>query len=111
MPAFVPVVANRAQVDFSPVVNGQLIISVDTGEIFFDYNNRRIPISSGSGGVVSEGTTAAAVASATDYSVINASLGRSTSLSGGGSGQGLANAPEVTIPEYDGESITNYSIL
>ena len=40
MPAFVPVVAYRAQVDFSPVVNGQLIIAVDTGEIFFDYNRQ-----------------------------------------------------------------------
>ena len=105
MPAFVPVVAYRAQVDFSPVVNGQLIIAIDTGEIFFDYNSRRIPISSGGGGVVSE------EAIATSYSVVNGSLLRSPSLSGGGSGQGLANAPEVTIPEYDGESITNYSIL
>ena len=105
MPAFVPVVAYRAQVDFSPVVNGQLIIAVDTGEIFFDHNSRRIPISSGGGGVVSEEATA------TDYSIVNGTLLRSTSLSGGGSGQGLVNAPDVTIPEDDTESVTNYPIV
>ena len=105
MPAFVPVAAYRAQVDFSPVVNGQLIIAIDTGEIFFDYNSRRIPISSGGGGVVSE------EANATKYSVVNGSLLRSPSLSGGGSGQDLVNAPDVMIPEDDAESITNYPIV
>lgn len=105
MPAFVPIAAYRAQIDSSPVVNGQLIIAVDTGEIFLDYNSRRIPISSGGGGVVSEESLA------TDYSVVNAALQRSPSLSGGGTGQGLVNAPEVEIPEENVESITNYPIV
>lgn len=105
MPAFLPVTAYRAQIDLSPVVNGQLIIAIDTGEIFLDFNSRRIPLLQGNGGSVSE------VSFDTQYATVNAALQRSSSLCGGGTGQGLKNAPIVTIPESETDSITDYPIV
>lgn len=106
MPAFMPKTAFRAQIDSSPVRNGQLIIAVDTGEVFFDFNDRRIALLQGEGGgQVSSG------AEATDYAVVNAALLRSPSLSGGGIGHGLINAPEVTIPDSNTDSVINYPIV
>ena len=106
MPAFMPTTAFRAQIDSSPVRNGQLIIAVDTGEVFFDFNGLRIALLGGEGGgQVSAGPEA------TDYAVVNAALLRSPSLSGGGAGHGLINAPEVTIPESDTDSATGYPIV
>jgi len=92
MPGFTPCVAYRAQIDGGNIRNGQLIIAVDTGEIFFDYNGRRIALLQGEGGVVSEesGITA--------FSTVNSALLRSPSVSGGGYGSGLLNAPPVNLP-------------
>ena len=106
MPAFMPKTAFRAQIDSSPVRNGQLIIAVDTGEVFFDFNDRRIALLQGEGG-----GQVSAEAETTDYAVVNAALLRSPSLSGGGAGYGLINAPEVKIPDSDTESVTAYPIV
>lgn len=107
MPVFMPKTAFRAQIDSSPVRNGQLIIAVDTGEVFFDFNGSRIALLGGEGG----GQVPAAGPEATDYAVVNAALLRSPSLSGGGAGYGLINAPEVTIPDSDTDSVTAYPIV
>lgn len=104
MPEFKPCVAHRAQIDGSSIRNGQLIIAVDTGEIFFDYNGRRIALLQGEGGVASEesGITA--------FSTVNAALRRSPSVFGGGYGSGLLNAPQVNLPDAD-DADTTYPIV
>lgn len=106
MPVFMPKTAFRAQIDSSPVRNGQLIIAVDTGEVFFDFNGSRIALLGGEGG-----SQVSAGSEATDYAVVNAALLRSPSLSGGGIGHGLINAPEVTIPDSNTDSVTDYPIV
>ena len=45
------------------------------------------------------------------FNTVNANLLRSPSLSGGGTGNGLAGMPEVTIPEADSDATTNYPIV
>ena len=105
MPAFLPKTAYRAQVDGSPIVNGQLIIAIDTGEIFLDFNSRRIPLLQGSGGTVSQQELD------TQFTIVNGDLQRSPSLSGGGAGSGLLNAPVVEIPDNNTEPVTGYPIV
>ncbi len=104
MPQFRPCVTQRARVDDGLVRNGQLIIAVDTGEMFFDYNGRRIALVPGGGAVVSEES------GITGFSTVNAAVIASPSVFGGGYGDGVANAPQVELAAA-AEADTTYPIL
>lgn len=106
MAVFLPRTATRLMIDSSPVLDGQLIIAVDTGEIFLDYNGRRIALLQGSSEAAGEDESIS-----TDYAVVNSTLLQSASISGGGSGEGLVNAPEVEMDSAEPESITDYNIV
>ena len=42
MPAFRPCIGTRAQVDATPVRDGQMLVAADTGEAFVDFGGVRV---------------------------------------------------------------------
>ena len=107
MPVFRPCIGTRAQVDARPVVNGQFLVATDTGEAFIDFNGVRIRISGSSGGSASDEDEDSLL---TAFSIVNAAISMSESVSGGGPGSGLLNVPTVLLEIPDDDLTTSYSI-
>jgi len=113
MPAFKPCIGTRAQVDATPVANGQFLVATDTGEAFIDFNGVRIRISgtSGGGATPPDGEEDEEDSLLTAWTVVNAALLMSGSVPGGGPGSGILNAPAVTLELPDEDLTTAYSIM
>lgn len=114
MSAFQPCIGTRAQIDARPVVDGQFLIACDTGEAFIDHNGVRIKIAGGgssSGGETSSGDEDEDSFFLTSFSVVNPAVAMSESVSGGGPGNGVLNAPEVLFDHFDDDLMTSYSIM
>lgn len=106
MPVFQPCAGTRAQIDASPLRNGQLAIATDTGEMFLDYNGTRIALSAtGSGG-----TVAVEESSVTGFAVASTLVLASTSVSGGGPAGGVDHAPGVSLDDPE-EGDTIFSVV
>ena len=103
MPAFRPCIGTRAQVDATPVRDGQMLVAADTGEVFIDFNGVRVRISgsSGNGGETPHGEDDEDDSLLTAWTVASASLLMSASVSGGGPGAGIGNAPSVLLAQDD----------
>jgi len=112
MPAFTPCIGTRAQVDARPVRDGQLLVAADTGEVFIDFNGVRIRLSgsAGGGGETPQGEDDDDDSLLTAWTVASAALLMSDSVSGGGPGAGILNAPAVLLPDIDNDLATAYSI-
>ena len=110
MPAFRPCIGTRAQIDARPVVNGQFLVATDTGEAFIDYNGIRISISGspGSGGSADDDEDDSLL---TAFSIVNAAVCMSESVSGGGPGSGLTNMPAILLETTEDDLTTSYSIM
>ena len=113
MPAFRPCIGTRAQVDATPVRDGQLLVAADTGDVFIDFNGVRIRISgsAGGGGETPPDDDDEEDSLLTGWTVVNASLLMSDSVPGGGPGAGILNAPAVLLPDIDNDLLTDYSII
>ena len=111
MPAFRPCIGTRAQVDSTPVRDGQMLVAADTGEVFIDYNGVRVRLSGSTGG---GGETPPDDddddSLLTAWTVASAALLMSDSVSGGGPGAGILNTPAVLLYDIDNDLATDYSI-
>ncbi len=109
--AFKPYAGTRAQIDAKAVADGQFLVATDTGEAFVDFNGTRIRISgsSGDGGETPGDDDDDSLA--TFYSIVNADVRMSASVSGGGPGDGVLNVPEVLLEMTDEDLTTLYSIV
>lgn len=85
MPEFRPCFAYKSEIAGSNIRNGQLIIVVDTGEIFADFNGRRIALLQGEGGGINGDIPEFA-----NFVIVNSRTRVSPSLSGGGINSGGA---------------------
>ena len=111
MPAFRPCIGTRAQVDATPVRDGQLLVAADTGEVFIDFNGVRVRLSGGGSGESPPSNDEDEEDSLlTAWTVASASLLMSDSVSGGGPGAGILDTPAVLLPETDNDLLTDYSI-
>ena len=110
MPAFTPCIGTRAQVDARPVRDGQLLVAIDTGEVFIDFNGVRIRVSgSTGGGGVTPPDDDDDDSLLTAWTVASAALLMSDSVQGGGPGAGILNTPSVLLPDIDDILLTAYS--
>ena len=112
MPAFRPCIGTRAQVDATPVRDGQMLVAIDTGEVFIDFNGVRVRVSGQSGGgETPHGDDDDDDSLLTGWAVVNAALLVSDSVQGGGPGAGVTGAPSVALENDNGELATLYSIV
>ena len=110
MPAFRPCIGTRAQVDATPVRDGQLLVAADTGEAFIDFNGVRVRLSGSSGGgETPQGEDDDDGSLLTAWTVASAALLMSDSVAGGGPGAGILNTPAVLLPDIDSDLLTAYS--
>lgn len=110
MPAFTPCIGTRAQVDARPVRDGQMLVAIDTGEVFIDFNGTRIRLSGSSwGGETPHGDDDDDDSLLTGWGIVNAALLVSDSVHGGGPGAGVLNTPSVLLPEIDDALLTAYA--
>lgn len=109
MATFRPCYGTKAQIDSTPIVNGQFLVTTDTGEAFVDINGVRVKISgSSSGGGGSE--EPAEEHFLTDWVVAFMAVAMSESVSGGGPGAGITNTPPVSFTDFSDDFTTSYSI-
>jgi len=81
MPAFRPCIAvTKAKINGTAIRDGQLIVVVETGELFFDYGGQRIALVQGSG----DGTETEEESDPLLCCVVNADTRLSSSIQGGG---------------------------
>ena len=111
MPAFTPCIGTRAQVDARPVRDGQMLVAIDTGEVFIDFNGVRVRVSGQSGGgETPHGDDDDDDSLLTGWAVVNAALLVSDSVQGGGPGAGVLNTPSVLLPPADDVILTAYAV-
>ena len=111
MPAFRPCIGTRAQVDATPVRDGQMLVAADTGEAFVDFGGVRVRLSGPSGdGGAAQPEDDDGDGLLTGWAVASAALLMSDSVPGGGPGDGVLNTPAVLLPDFDNELLTAYSI-
>jgi len=111
MPAFTPCIGTRAQVDARPVRDGQMLVAIDTGEVFIDFNGVRVKVSGQSGGgETPHGDDDDDDSLLTGWAIVNAALLVSDSVQGGGPGAGILNTPSVLPPDIADILLTAYAV-
>lgn len=104
MTEFRPCIAvTKAKINGTAIRDGQLIVVVETGELFFDYNGRRIALVQGGGSPDDEEESDPLFCS-----IVNADIRISSSVQGGGGmlcGLTADLCPGTITPEFNGGSM------